>query len=112
MPPLIYFKISDTMRILQSSSGDATKNMFLYRWSRKETKMTHTLAVNLTKELLKIESTDPGTYESAIETWIRSWLTQLPDILISEEEVLPGRKFREQLLLPLPLSLSATWIPW
>ena len=54
--------------------------------------MTHTLAVNLTKELLKIESTDPGTYESAIETWIRSWLTQLPDILISEEEVLPGRK--------------------
>lgn len=54
--------------------------------------MTNSLAVNLTKELLKIESTDPGAYETEIEEWIRHWLTQIPGIIIKEEEVLPGRK--------------------
>lgn len=66
--------------------------------------MSESLAVSLTKELIKIESTDPGTYESMIKDWIKSWFLDLekqvlsttpalhgPLIHISEEEVLPGR---------------------
>ncbi|WP_251388315.1 M20 family metallopeptidase [Mediterraneibacter agrestimuris] len=71
--------------------------------------MLHTLAVDLTKQLIQIESTDPGTYEGAIEKWIKDWFLTLekhalnacpgisegsapaPLIRLTEEEVLPGR---------------------
>lgn len=65
--------------------------------------MSESLAVSLTKELIKIESTDPGTYEGAIKDWIKNWLLGLekhstgtsthssPVLRLSEEEVLPGR---------------------
>lgn len=71
--------------------------------------MPETLAVSLTKELVKIESTDPGTYEGRIEKWIRDWFLNLeeytldtnadisknamsaPLIRLTEEEVLPKR---------------------
>lgn len=71
--------------------------------------MSESLAVSLTKDLVKIESTDPGTYEGAIKDWIRNWFLALeqhlpntypgvvadkalmPHIRLTEEEVLPGR---------------------
>lgn len=66
--------------------------------------MSESLAVSLTKQLIKIESTDPGTYEGAIKDWIKNWFLALekhitsnktphsePLIRLSEEEVLPGR---------------------
>ena len=85
--------------------------------------MSESLAVSLTKELIKTESTDPGTYESMIKDWIKSWFLNLekqvlstspalhgPLIHISEEEVLPGR-FNLMAELPLHLYGSAIWIP-
>lgn len=71
--------------------------------------MSESLAVRLTKDLVKIESTDPGTYEGAVKDWIRNWFLALekhasdtypglaendissPIIHLTEEEVLPGR---------------------
>ena len=37
--------------------------------------MEHSLATELTRQLIQIESTDPGTYELTIKDWICSWLT-------------------------------------
>lgn len=54
--------------------------------------MKNTTAIKLVKELIQIESTDPGTYEEEIFTFIKQWLSALPDIRLDEDEVLPGRK--------------------
>lgn len=57
-------------------------------------------AWELTKELVKIDSSDPGAYEGRIEKWIRDWLLQkikmagkglTEQIELRECEVLPGR---------------------
>lgn len=57
-------------------------------------------AWKLARELVKIDSSDPGAYEGEIERHIRAWLRQriekLPEslasrVLIDELEVLPGR---------------------
>lgn len=57
-------------------------------------------AVELTRQLVQIESTDPGLYEGAIEWFIRDWLqrriAKLPAslqeaITLQELEVAPGR---------------------
>ena len=53
--------------------------------------MHKSLALQLTKELIRIESTDPGTYETAISDWIYQWLSRLPGITLKQEEVLSGR---------------------
>lgn len=66
--------------------------------------MSESLAVSLTKQLIKIESTDPGTYEGALKDWIKNWFLSLekhivsnnstltgPLLRLSETEVLPGR---------------------
>ncbi|MDO5408526.1 MAG: M20 family metallopeptidase [Eubacteriales bacterium] len=53
--------------------------------------MTASNAVTLTKELIQIESTDPGTYETAIGAYIEHFLTALPGVTLHKEEVLPGR---------------------
>lgn len=53
--------------------------------------MYKSLALQLTKELIRIESTDPGTYETTISDWIFRWLSELPNIKLQREEVLPGR---------------------
>ena len=57
-------------------------------------------AWELTRQLVEIDSSDPGAYEGAIEKWIFRWLEQrigeyagdLADqIRLEESEVLPGR---------------------
>lgn len=55
--------------------------------------MEHSLAVELTRQLIQIESTDPGSFELTIKDWIKDWLrTSLHDnIRIYQEEVLPNR---------------------
>lgn len=53
--------------------------------------MKQSMAVNLTKELIQIGSTEPGTFEKNIEVYLHQWLSSLPNIHISEEEVLPQR---------------------
>lgn len=53
--------------------------------------MTASNAVTLTKELIQIESTDPGTYETAVGAYIEHFLTALPGVTLHKEEVLPGR---------------------
>lgn len=56
--------------------------------------MFTTNPITITKELIQIESTDPGTYESAISTYIINYLCQLPAsiVTITDEEVMPGRR--------------------
>lgn len=62
-------------------------------WSGQE-------AWELTRELVKIDSSDPGAYEGEIEKWIYNWLARSIDgfggafadrMEIREKEVLPGR---------------------
>lgn len=53
--------------------------------------MKESLALSLTKELVRIESTDPGAYETAISDWIFRWLSILANVTLQKEEVLPGR---------------------
>lgn len=62
--------------------------------------ITEDSAWELTRELVRIESTDPGTYEGEIERFIKAWLEQrieeLPEglaskVTIQELEALPGR---------------------
>lgn len=52
-------------------------------------------ALTLTKNLIKIESTDPGSYETAIGDYLYDWLSHLPGIIpgvtLHRREVLPGR---------------------
>ncbi len=62
--------------------------------------ITEDSAWELTRELVRIESTDPGTYEGEIERFIKAWLEQrieeLPEglaskVTIQELEALAGR---------------------
>lgn len=53
--------------------------------------MNESIAVNLVKDLIKIDSTNPGAYEGEIKDYIKEWLSPLPGVVITEEEVLPGR---------------------
>lgn len=48
-------------------------------------------AVMLTKQLIQIDSTDPGHYEEEIGTWIFNRLSEIPGATVTREEVLPGR---------------------
>ena len=48
-------------------------------------------AVELTKALVKIESTDPGRYEGALAAYVQDWLAALPSVTVRRSEVLPGR---------------------
>lgn len=48
-------------------------------------------ALQLTKELIQIESTDPGTYEGKIAQFLIDWLSRLPNVTVSKREVLSGR---------------------
>lgn len=50
-----------------------------------------TSAVSMTKAMVQIDSTDPGTYEKAMADWIEQQLSDLSNVLISRENVLPGR---------------------
>lgn len=56
--------------------------------------MIITNPVTITKDLIQLESTDPGTYESKVSDYIKNYLNQLPVsvVTVSEEEILPGRK--------------------
>lgn len=53
--------------------------------------MGQAIAVELTKELVRIDSTNPGAYEKEIKAYIESWLRSLPNVRITEAEVLTGR---------------------
>ena len=55
--------------------------------------MEHSLATELTRQLIQIESTDPGTYELTIKDWICSWLISAlhADVRLYQDEVLPNR---------------------
>lgn len=55
--------------------------------------MEHSLATELTRQLIQIESTDPGTYELTIKDWICSWLTSAlrADVRLYQDEALPDR---------------------
>lgn len=48
-------------------------------------------AIMLTKQLIQIDSTDPGYYEEEIGTWIFNRLSEIPGAAVTREEVLPGR---------------------
>lgn len=50
-----------------------------------------TSAVSMTKAMVQIDSTDPGTYEKAMADWIEQQLSDLSNVLITRENVLPGR---------------------
>lgn len=49
------------------------------------------LAVTLTKEFIRIDSTDPGHYEGDIGNFLSDRLAEVPGAIITREEVLPGR---------------------
>lgn len=49
------------------------------------------LAVTLTKEFIRIDSTDPGHYEGDIGNFLSGRLAEVPGAIITREEVLPGR---------------------
>ncbi|MGL5436165.1 MAG: M20 family metallopeptidase [Lachnospiraceae bacterium] len=53
--------------------------------------MEDSRALSLTKELIQIESTNPGVGESMIEKFLHQYFLTLPDVIIRREEVLPGR---------------------
>lgn len=48
------------------------------------------IAVELTKQLIRIDSSDPGAYEGEIGDFIERWLTAL-GVSVWRDEVLPGR---------------------
>lgn len=52
---------------------------------------TESLAVILTRQLIRIESTDPGRMEGAIGDFLYQWLSRIPGAILSRKEVLPGR---------------------
>ncbi len=39
-------------------------------------------AVTMTKQMIQIESTDPGTYENAMADWITTQLAPYPNVRI------------------------------
>lgn len=49
------------------------------------------LAVTLTKQLIQIDSTDPGHYEGDIGHFLFDRLSEIPGAAVNREEVLPGR---------------------
>ncbi|MEE1086092.1 MAG: M20 family metallopeptidase [Schaedlerella sp.] len=65
--------------------------------------MNESIAVNLVKDLIRIDSTNPGAYEKEIKDYIKNWLSPLPGVIITEEEVLPGRF---NLMAELPADMS------
>ena len=44
-----------------------------------------TSAVSMTKAMVQIDSTDPGTYEKAMADWIEQQLSDLSNVLITRE---------------------------
>ena len=56
--------------------------------------MLQTDPVIIAKKLIQLESTDPGAYEGAVFSYIKNYVKELPDSLVtlSEVEVLNGRK--------------------
>ena len=48
-------------------------------------------AVTMTKQMIQIESTDPGTYEQAMVDWISKQLAGYQNVKLTYQEVLPGR---------------------
>lgn len=46
-----------------------------------------TSAVSMTKAMVRIDSTDPGTYEKAMADWIEQQLSDLPNVIITRKEV-------------------------
>lgn len=48
-------------------------------------------AVTLTRQLIRIESTDPGSYEGEIGAFLYDYLREIPGAAVTREEVLPGR---------------------
>ena len=42
-----------------------------------------TSAVSMTKAMVQIDSTDPGTYEKAMADWIEQQLSDLSNVLIT-----------------------------
>ena len=65
-----------------------------------------TSAVSMTKAMVRIDSTDPGTYEHAMADWIEQQLSDLPNAVITREEVLPGRP-NLMVEIPGPANLPA-----
>jgi succinyl-diaminopimelate desuccinylase len=59
--------------------------------AKEEINMKQATAVELTKELVGIDSTNPGAYEKDIKAYIESWLRPLPNVRITEAEVQSGR---------------------
>ena len=49
------------------------------------------LAVDFTRKMIQIESTDPGTCEKDMADWLTRQLSPLPGVRLTREEVLPGR---------------------
>lgn len=52
---------------------------------------TSSLAVDFTRKMIQIESTDPGTHEKNMADWLTGQLSQLPGVRLTREEVLPKR---------------------
>ena len=65
--------------------------------------MSESIAVKLLKDLIRIDSTNPGAYEREIKDYIKDWLSPLPGVVITEEEVLPGRY---NLMAELPAAVN------
>ena len=64
----------------------------------------------LAKELIQIESTNPGACESAVGEFISRRLSGLPGVTVKRQEVLPGR-FNLMAELPGPEEEPAlVWI--
>lgn len=61
----------------------------------------NSLAVMLTKQLISIDSTDPGHYEKEIGDHLFCQLSDIPNATVIREEVLPGR-FNIKAELPGP----------
>ena len=53
-------------------------------WSTRE-------EVRLTQELVRIESSDPGTYEGAVADFVWNWLRRETSAQLFREPVLDGR---------------------
>lgn len=47
--------------------------------------------INLTRELVRVDSSDPGAFEGEIGAYIEQWLAKNTDAQILRDEVLPGR---------------------
>lgn len=64
--------------------------------------------ISLTRELVQIESTDPGTYEEALGEFFDQWFSRI-GILSASSEVLPGRRNR---MVELPGESSGPAMIW